>query len=544
MDNTTNRFPNYRNPKSTITSKLTGLVSNVNPIAGDSKISIKPRGLSQLSSSFAYKKPLAVQTSDRSSDGIGYQLDNRSFSSETSSEARKSEEESTSPENSRYGQHLSRTPVPGGPPLGAEPCSKADLVARSLSIRTPSQNQQQYRKPSIASSSTASSPIPSIKRKSNEVIELSSDDDDDVICTPKRRRSSNDSQIKKQTKTALSNVTASSGEPTVLPHIAIKVPLGQADSERRQFLKNLKALEGPPVTVVNNIDQSSPSLKFKFVKASILGPGVEKLSEDAMVGCQCNLNNGRDIGCEYLYRLGDDKSCSCTEHINLDGRGKKAFPYSAGSADRGCLRKLFLDTRHHIYECNVKCSCYTYCKNRKVQHGRQIPLEIFKTEDRGWGLRCPVDLQKGESIDTYRGEIITVDESNKRGDARNPDDENYLFSFDKFTEPVADGEPPSFKYVCDGMHVGGPTRFMNHSCEPNCRQFTASCNHYDIYIYDIAFFASEDIPAGTELTFDYKDEDDRSIITDQQALALKDEGGYMPQRCLCKADNCRRYFFN
>lgn len=101
-----------------------------------------------------------------------------------------------------------------------------------------------------------------------------------------------------------------------------------------------------------------------------------------------------------------------------------------------------------------------------------------------------------------------------------------------------------YLYVCDGMHIGGPTRFMNHSCDPNCRLFTVSYNHSDENLYELAFFTLDAIPAGTELTFDYKDEDDRSIITDDQALEVKRRDGYMPQKCLCGTPLCRRYFFN
>lgn len=191
-------------------------------------------------------------------------------------------------------------------------------------------------------------------------------------------------------------------------------------------------------------------------------------------------------------------------------------------------------------------------------------------------------MRKGDFIDTYRGEIITVEEANERAKERSQDEENYFMDFDKFTEPEAisksdfletfpdrvkwhaqqvkdenweiyekDGEEmwlnPEYvphKYVCDGMHIGSPTRFMNHSCDPNCRLFTVSYNHSDPHLYDLAFFTLEEIPAGTELTFDYKDEDDRSIITDQQALKVKQREGYMPQRCLCGSAECRRYFFN
>ena len=71
-----------------------------------------------------------------------------------------------------------------------------------------------------------------------------------------------------------------------------------------------------------------------------------------------------------------------------------------------------------------------------------------------------------------------------------------------------------------------------------------SYNHADTDIYDIAFFARTDVPAGEELTFDYKDENDRDVITDQKAEEVAKKQGYKPQKCLCGAEGCRGYFFN
>ncbi|KAI4195829.1 MAG: hypothetical protein LQ350_006975, partial [Teloschistes chrysophthalmus] len=339
-----------------------------------------------------------------------------------------------------------------------------------------SQNYRQSslsRPPVLSPSALSSSSLK--KRGSSDIIVVSpDDDDDDIIVPPKRRRPS------QQTKIATLRTKVLSSHPVQVS--AVKISLGGADSARKQFLENLKTLRGPVVSVVNQVDNTSPPLTFKFVNESILGSAVEAAPAEVMIGC----------------------------------------------------------------------------------------------------LRCLVHLRQGEFIDTYRGKIIPIEEANKRGNNRTTDEGNYLMNFDKFTEPEAitkteflkdfsghikwhekkvrendwtiytkngeemwlNPEHTPNKYVCDGMHVGGPTRFMNHSCDPNCRLFTASYNHSDPNLYDLAFFALEEIPAGTELTFDYKDEDDRSIITDAEAREVQARDGYMPQPCLCKAENCRRYFFN
>ncbi len=91
--------------------------------------------------------------------------------------------------------------------------------------------------------------------------------------------------------------------------------------------------------------------------------------------------------------------------------------------------------------------------------------------------------------------------------------------------------------------MGSPTRFINHSCEPNCLLFTVSYNHNDPNIYELAFFAQEDIKSGTELTFDYIDSDNRTEISDEKADEMESEKGFRPMRCLCGSTVCRRYFF-
>lgn len=54
----------------------------------------------------------------------------------------------------------------------------------------------------------------------------------------------------------------------------------------------------------------------------------------------------------------------------------------------------------------------------------------------------------------------------------------------------------------DGAVQGNDARFVNHSCEPNC----------EIYVFDDIpyLYAMQEIPAGAELTFDYKLQSARS----------------------------------
>lgn len=131
--------------------------------------------------------------------------------------------------------------------------------------------------------------------------------------------------------------------------------------------------------MVNEIDETSPSTDFVFLQQSILGNGVELMPEEVMIGCEC-YQDSREAGCEYLH-------CRCLQDA-AEKDGKKFFPYRSRGIkgdQKQCLRPLMLESRWHIYECNKLCSCGPNCKNRVVQHGRQVQLQIFKTTNRGWG---------------------------------------------------------------------------------------------------------------------------------------------------------------
>ena len=44
------------------------------------------------------------------------------------------------------------------------------------------------------------------------------------------------------------------------------------------------------------------------------------------------------------------------------------------------------------------------CTNRLVQHGLQVRLQLFKTQNKGWGIRCLDDVAKGSFVYIYAGE--------------------------------------------------------------------------------------------------------------------------------------------
>lgn len=98
-----------------------------------------------------------------------------------------------------------------------------------------------------------------------------------------------------------------------------------------------------------------------------------------------------------------------------------------------------------------------------------------------------LDIRKGAFVIEYVGELIdeaTCLERVKKGD----DDTNYyMLTIDK-------------DCIIDAGPMGNLSRFMNHSCNPNCetQKWTVSGE------VRVGLFASRDIVAGEEITFDYR----------------------------------------
>lgn len=85
--------------------------------------------------------------------------------------------------------------------------------------------------------------------------------------------------------------------------------------------------------------------------------------------------------------------------------------------------RLISDFKYHdpamIFECNDVCGCNKLlCKNRVVQKGSKMPLQIFECVERvkGFGVRSISKTTRGTFIAEYTGEILTDAEADRRTD--------------------------------------------------------------------------------------------------------------------------------
>ncbi|XP_069871272.1 histone-lysine N-methyltransferase EHMT1 isoform X6 [Dipodomys merriami] len=141
-----------------------------------------------------------------------------------------------------------------------------------------------------------------------------------------------------------------------------------------------------------------------------------------------------------------------------------------------------------IFECNHACSCWRNCRNRVVQNGLRARLQLYRTQDMGWGVRSLQDIPLGTFVCEYVGELISDTEADVR------EEDSYLFDLDN-----KDGEV----YCIDARFYGNVSRFINHHCEPNLVPVRVFMSHQDLRFPRIAFFSTRLIQAGEQLGFDY-----------------------------------------
>uniref|UniRef100_A0A8C5E4C6 Histone-lysine N-methyltransferase NSD3 n=1 Tax=Gouania willdenowi TaxID=441366 RepID=A0A8C5E4C6_GOUWI len=175
------------------------------------------------------------------------------------------------------------------------------------------------------------------------------------------------------------------------------------------------------------------------------------------------------------------------------------------SLDSQCLNRMLQ------YECHPQvCSAGENCENQCFSKRLYAETEVIRTEGRGWGLRTNQALRKGDFVIEYVGEVIDSDECQQRIKRAH---ENHVTNFYMLTLTK--------DRVIDAGPKGNSSRFINHSCSPNCETQKWTVNG-DVRI---GLFTLCDIEPGTELTFHYN---------------LHCVGNRRTS-CHCGSDNCSGY---
>lgn len=84
---------------------------------------------------------------------------------------------------------------------------------------------------------------------------------------------------------------------------------------------------------------------------------------------------------------------------------------------QGQFSQFFVHMNVHIpYLCIqiiCRCKCKSNCLNRVAQQNLAMKLQVFKTSNRGWGLRCINDVPRGSFVCIYAGHLLTEAKANE-----------------------------------------------------------------------------------------------------------------------------------
>merc|ERR1719277_1543068 len=179
---------------------------------------------------------------------------------------------------------------------------------------------------------------------------------------------------------------------------------------------------------------------------------------------------------------------------DLDRAAKEMVPFLVGLETIGPYSKNFVQSKASQY--------------RKMKQEWRQNVVLARSRIQGLGLYAARDLEKGQMIIEYIGEVIRSNLTDIR--EKRYEDQNrgiYMFRLDD-------------DRVVDATMTGGVARYINHSCDPNCVTETVELADTHIII-----FAARRIERGEELSYDYKFdfEDDNRIP------------------CMCGAKNCRKW---
>ncbi|KTF87259.1 hypothetical protein cypCar_00022474 [Cyprinus carpio] len=147
---------------------------------------------------------------------------------------------------------------------------------------------------------------------------------------------------------------------------------------------------------------------------------------------------------------------------------------------------------------------------RHLEKTSKEAVGVYRSAIHGRGLFCKRNIEAGEMVIEYAGNVIRAVLTDKR--EKYYDSKGigcYMFRIDDFD-------------VVDATMHGNAARFINHSCDPNCYSRVINVEGQK----HIVIFALRKIYRGEELTYDYK-------------FPIEDANNKL--HCNCGARRCRRF---
>ncbi|EPQ61319.1 SET domain-containing protein [Gloeophyllum trabeum ATCC 11539] len=217
-------------------------------------------------------------------------------------------------------------------------------------------------------------------------------------------------------------------------------------SLKEKWNNSARKIGAARITITNEIDEEAePQLVegFKYLENRYSYPkdirALMEESEPYFVFCQCKA-------------CADASVCACQGPSELvDADGDKTWAYTSEG-----LFAFNVPPGVEVIECNKFCACgkRQRCPNRVAQKPRDTPIDVFKTEDRGWGARATVDVPRGKVLGIYTGRVIP------REDLEHLSHEHRGYTFNLDARENRGDDDSAEKYTVDAYSYGNWTRFI------------------------------------------------------------------------------------
>ena len=176
------------------------------------------------------------------------------------------------------------------------------------------------------------------------------------------------------------------------------------------------------------------------------------------------------------------------------------YPCTKCTSAQYCIHNCDYN-RNEGVECNSSnCGIANDCTNRQLTFCRAKKCKKVLEPQRGWGLQLLEDASMGDLIMEYAGEVIDTATKNMR--TREKHDNYYIMLLEK-------------GWYIDARNVGNLSRFINHSCAPNCVAERVTVRREK----RCGIYATQDISANEFISIDY---------------------GNLTFQCACGSEKCSR----
>ncbi|XP_016349647.1 histone-lysine N-methyltransferase SETDB2 isoform X1 [Sinocyclocheilus anshuiensis] len=184
-------------------------------------------------------------------------------------------------------------------------------------------------------------------------------------------------------------------DPQIVPENCARAPASAALLLERDLSRGIEPV---PVSLFNELDGTRPK-EFRYRK------------ERWPHGCFLSAAPLFSVCCDCTDGCADARSCACVQQTLRGAGEQQAYRHQRLSAPLSA----------GLFECGPWCSCArSRCQNRVVQKGLRVRLQVFRTPDRGWAVRCRDDLDKGTFVCIYAGVVLRQQQSVEEPAEREP----------------------------------------------------------------------------------------------------------------------------